>query len=55
MKIKKTLFSTEIEVTPDELDQFTYRIRDSIRYGLFIWLKQQFKLNLYKKRPKVKK
>ena len=53
MKIKKTLFSTEIETTPQELEQFIYQTRTSTSIGLFRWIKKNFGLDILPK-PKTK-
>ena len=54
MKIKKTLFSTEIETTPEELENFTYKVRPSIFIGFFSWLGQTFGLDMLPNKKKEK-
>ena len=47
MKIKKTLFSTEIEITPDEINGFYSMNHPRTVAGLFCWLKDNFNLDLF--------
>lgn len=50
MKLKKTLFSTEIEVTPEELMDFDYKVHPRIVGGLYKWLEKYFDFKLLKKK-----
>lgn len=50
MKIKKTLFSTEIEYSIDELESMHYRLSPTISVGLLLWIKKNFGLNLLSKK-----
>ena len=46
MKIKKTLFTTEVEITPDEIDAFRYKMSQIDRYNFFSWVKNEFGLDM---------
>jgi hypothetical protein len=46
MKIKKTLFSLELEVTPDEILRFRERLRPAEYVGLIFWLREKFGLDM---------
>lgn len=46
MKLKKTLFSTEIEFTPNELSELRYRISTSMFMGLVVWFRKVYGLDL---------
>ena len=57
MKIKKTLFSTEIEFDPEELESLSYRAPTYTRVGLLFWFKKMFGLDMLPKpefKPKEK-
>ena len=49
MIIKKSIFSTSIEVTPDELLEFRYKVPVTISIGLFTWIKDKFGLDMLPK------
>jgi hypothetical protein len=51
MKIKKTLFSTELEFTPEEVRDFPV-MPTSAHVGLLFWIKQNFGLDML---PKILK
>lgn len=46
MKIKKGIFLTELEITPDEIMEFIYKLPVRAQAGLFRWLKSNFDLDL---------
>ena len=48
MKIRKTLFSMEIEITPEEINEFYNRVPTSAFAGLVGWLRKNFDLDLVK-------
>jgi len=50
MKIKKTLFKTEISIRPDELSNFIHYDRFGQISSLFRWIKKNFKLDLFPKK-----
>lgn len=54
MKIKKTPLSTEIEITPTEIREFYDRTPPGTVGGLFLWLRDNFNLDLFPK-PKENK
>lgn len=55
MKIKKGYFSTEIEITPKEMEDLWYQSSFHMKYGLFVWLKRNFDLDFMPKPIKDKK
>lgn len=50
MKIKKTLFKTEISIKPNELMDFIYNDHFNQVSGLFKWIKNNFKLDIFPKK-----
>lgn len=50
MKIKKTLFKTEISIKPNELADFIHCDRFNQSVGLFKWIKKNFKLDIIPKK-----
>lgn len=54
MKIKKTLISTEIDITVDEL-QHIRTLHPNMQAGLIIYLRKTFGLDLYKVPKPIKK
>lgn len=49
MKIIKTWFRTEIEFTPEELEQLWYQVDPSVTAGLFQWFLDNYGLDLFPK------
>ena len=55
MKIKKTPLSTEIEITPDEVELWFTHVHTETLVGLLNWLRNNFGLDLFVKLKKMKK
>jgi hypothetical protein len=53
MKIKKTLFSTEIEFQISELEEIRYRVPVTMLIGLLKWIKYKFGLDLGQPKKKL--
>lgn len=52
MKIKQTLFSKEIEFTPDELERLRTSTSPAMSFGMLAWIKETFGLNMLPKKKK---
>mgnify|MGYP001560857164 CR=1 FL=1 len=43
MKIKKNLFSYEVEFNPDELVDLKFKVPSHMGIGLLVWIKEKFR------------
>jgi hypothetical protein len=50
MKIKKSLFTTEIEFSVDEIARMNYVLSPVFRVGLLTWIREVFGLDLITKK-----
>lgn len=55
MRIKKTIFSTEIDISPREMKEIFDILPKSVFNGLFVWMKKHLDFKLVMSNESAKK